>query len=226
METTGGKLNPEIWAEIGRKWITGVTPSHLSRQYGVTRRAITQAAERYGWGRLPEHEIHAATQAKLHGIEYVAAQVTAPATRAKIIDEAADARARLIRKHQRDWDALYLIRADAYLILRGQNPKVIADAQKTDGGATMMVRDLEFKDMKDRVSFARKLIEIFEADVRALSAAQEGERRANGFDYKAQQQVDAKDETAERERKRLMASLVQTASAIKAMQVQKQTESA
>jgi hypothetical protein len=106
-----GKLNPETWAEIGKKWITGVTSSHLSREYGVTRRAITQAAERYGWVRLPEHEIHAATQAKLHGIDYVAAQVTVPGTRAKIIDEAADARAHLIRKHQRDWDALYLIRA-------------------------------------------------------------------------------------------------------------------
>jgi hypothetical protein len=203
-----GKLNPEIWAEIGRKWITGVTPSHLAREYGVTRRAITQAAERYGWVRLPEHEIHAATQAKLHSIEYVATQVTAPGTRATIIDEAADARARLVRKHQRDWDALYLIRADAYLILRGQNPKVIADAQKTDGGATMMVRDLEFKDLKDRVGFARKLIEIFEADARALSTAQEGERRSNGMDYKAQAENKQVDEAEQRERKALIASLV------------------
>jgi hypothetical protein len=202
-----GKLNPEIWAEIGRKWITGVTPSHLSREYGVTRRAITQAAERYGWVRLPEHEIHAATQAKLHGIEYVATQVTAPGTRAMIIDEAADARARLLRKHQRDWDALYLIRADAYLILRGQNPKVLADAQKTDGGATMMVRDLEFKDMKDRVGFARKLIEIFEADARALSTAQEGERRSNGMDYKAQAEAKV-DESEARERRELIEKLV------------------
>jgi hypothetical protein len=204
-----GKLNPEIWSEIGRKWITGVTPSHLSREYGVTRRAITQAAERYGWVRLPEHEIHAATQAKLHGIDYVAAQVTAPGTRAKIIDEAADARAHLIRKHQRDWDALYLIRADAHLILRGQNPKVLADAQKTDGGARMMVRDLEFKDMKERVGFARKLIEIFEADARALSTAQEGERRSNGMDYKAQAESKQVDEAEARERKALVASLVQ-----------------
>lgn len=203
-----GKLNPEIWSEIGRKWITGVTPSHLSREYGVTRRAVTQAAERYGWVRLPEHDIHAATQAKLHGIEYVAAQVTASGARAKIMDEAADARARLIRKHQRDWDALYLIRADAHLILRGQNPKVIADAQKTDGGATMMVRDLEFKDMKDRVGFARKLLEIFEADARALSTAQEGERRSNGMDYKAQAESKQVDEVEARERKALIASLV------------------
>jgi hypothetical protein len=204
-----GKLNPETWAEIGRKWITGVTPSQLSRDYGVTRRAITQAAERYRWVRLPEHEIHAATQAKLHGIDYVAAQVTAPGTRAKIIDEAADARACLTRKHQRDWDALYLIRTDAHLILRGQNPKVIADAQKTEAGATMMVRDLEFKDMKDRVGFARKLIEIFEADARALSTAQEGERRSNGMDYKAQAETKQVDEVEARERKALVASLVQ-----------------
>jgi hypothetical protein len=203
-----GKLNPEIWAEIGKNWITGVTPSQLSREYGVTRRAITQAAERYGWVRLPEHEIHAATQAKLHGIDYVAAQVTAPGTRATIIDEAADARARLTRKHQQGWDALYLIRADAHLILRGQNPKVIADAQRTDGGATMMVRDLEFKDMKDRVGFARKLIEIFEADARALSTAQEGERRSNGMDYKAQAENKQVDEAEQRERKALIASLV------------------
>ncbi len=210
-----GKLNPEIWAEIGRKWITGVTPSQLSREYGVTRRAITQAAERYKWVRIPEEEIQAATQAKLQVTDHVAALVNSPGTRGRAVDEAADARARLIRKHQRDWEALYLIRADAHLILRGQNPKIIADGQKTDRGATMMVRDLEFKDMKDRVGFARKLIEIFEADVRALSAAQEGERKANGFDYKAQQQTDARDETEERDRKRLLASLSESLNALK-----------
>jgi hypothetical protein len=73
----------------------------------------------------------------------------------------------------------------------------------------MMVRDLEFKDMKERVGFARKLIEIFEADARALSTAQEGERRSNGMDYKAQAESKQVDEAEARERKALVASLVQ-----------------
>jgi hypothetical protein len=55
-----------------------------------------------------------------------------------------------------------------------------------------------------------------------LNTAQEGERRANGFDYKAQQATDTKDEEAERERnqrKKLLASLSESLNAFKGIPV-------
>jgi predicted DNA-binding protein YlxM (UPF0122 family) len=211
------KLTPAQWLEIRELYIQGVSISRISRDFDIARTSIKARAKKHQWVKLSPEEIEEAAQAKLHAVHSVS-------TRAEIVDKVADARVQMIQKHQRAWDKLYKVRDDAHRILEGQRPRTIAHRRVSEGGAEEIVRDLEFKDMKDRVGFARKLIEIFEADGRALSAAQEGERRANGFDYKAQQATDTKDEGAERERKRLMASLVQTANAIKAMQVQKQTE--
>ena len=65
------------------------------------------------------------------------------------------------------------------------------------------------QEMKDRINLAGRLIAMYEADARALSTAQEGERRAHGMDYKAQSEAKQQDEVEARERKALVASLVQ-----------------
>jgi hypothetical protein len=62
---------------------------------------------------------------------------------------------------------------------------------------------------KDRINLAGKLIAMFEADARALNTAEEGERRAHGMDYKAQAKNKQVDEVETRQRKALVASLVQ-----------------
>jgi predicted DNA-binding protein YlxM (UPF0122 family) len=202
------KLTPAQWLEIRELYIQGVSISQISRDFDIARTSIKARAKKQNWVKLSPEEIEEAAQAKLHAVHSVS-------TRAEIMDKVADARAHLIQKHQRAWDKLYKVRDDAHRILEGQRPRTIAHSRVSEGGAEEIVRDLEFKDMKDRVGFARKLIEIFEADVRALSAAQEGERKANGFDYKAQQQSEAKDEAGERKRKELLASLSESLNALR-----------
>jgi hypothetical protein len=196
------KLTPAQWLEIRELFIQGVSISQISRDFDIARTSIKARARKQQWVKLSPEEIEEATQAKLHAVHSVS-------TRAEIVDKVADARAQMIQRHQRAWDRLYKVRDDAHRILEGQRPKTIAHSRVSEGGAEEIVRDLEFKDMKDRVGFARKLIEIFEADARALSTAQEGERRSNGMDYKAQAEGKQVDEVEARERKALVASLVQ-----------------
>jgi predicted DNA-binding protein YlxM (UPF0122 family) len=194
-------LTPAQWLEIRELYIQGVSISQISRDFNIARTSIKARARKQNWMKLSPEEIEEATQAKLHAVHSVS-------TRAEIVDKVADARAQMIQKHQRAWYKLYKVRDDAHRILEGQRPRTIAHSTVSEGGAEEIVRALEFKDMKDRVGFARKLIEIFEADARALSTAQEGERRSNGMDYKAQAENKQVDEVEQRERKALIASLV------------------
>jgi predicted DNA-binding protein YlxM (UPF0122 family) len=196
------KLTLAQWLEIRELYIQGVSISQISRDFDIARTSIKARAKKQNWVKLSPEEIEEATQAKLHAVHSVS-------TRTEIVDKVADARAQLFQKHQRAWDKLYKVRDDAHRILEGQRPRTIAHRRVSEGGAEEIVRDLEFKDMKDRLGFARKLIEIFEADARALSTAQEGERRSNGVDYKAQAESKQVDEVEARERKALVASLVQ-----------------
>jgi uncharacterized protein RhaS with RHS repeats len=145
--------------------------------------------------KIPREDIEEVVQAKVHG-GHLSAD---PLSKAEFIERVADERARLVGRHQKDWSKVYSLRADAYAVLSGQQPKVITMDYET---ATAL-------ETKDRINLAGKLIAMYEADARALSTAQEGERRANGMDYKAQSEVKQVDEAEARERKALVASLVQ-----------------
>jgi hypothetical protein len=58
-------------------------------------------------------------------------------------------------------------------------------------------------DVDERVSRAAKLLTMVDKDANSLMRAQEGQRRAYGFDYK-QQEAETKDDEAARERRREM----------------------
>jgi hypothetical protein len=202
------KLTPEEWKKVGELYVANIPVLRISKQFGVARISIERAAKRYGWVKIPQGDIEAVVQAKVHGGHLS----NDPNVKAEFIEKVAGERARLVGRHQRDWGKVYSLREDAYAILSGQRPKVITMDYET---ATTL-------EMKDRINLAGKLIAMFEADARALNTAQEGERRANGFDYKAQQATDTKDEEAERERnqrKKLLASLSESLNAFKGIPV-------
>ena len=189
------KLTPEEWKKVGELYVANIPVLRISRQFGVARISIERAAKRYGWVKIPPGDIEAVVQAKVHGGHLS----SDPLCKAEFIEKVADERARLVGRHQKDWGKVYSLRADAYAVLSGQRTQVITMDYET---ATTL-------EMKDRINLAGRLIGMYEADARALSTAQEGERRAHGMDYKAQSEAKQADEAEARERKALVASLVE-----------------
>ena len=198
------RLSKDEWAMLAKDYAADISVAQLARKYGVARQTIMERAKNQGLAVRPKEEIYDATQAKLQGVSYNAT----PEAKAALTHAIADDRARLIQEHQRGWRKVHDLRADAYLILEGKRPKIIREMRQTEGGATL-IADLQFKDLKERAKFAQMVIAMYEADARALSTAQEGERRSNGMDYKAQAESKQVDEVEARERKALVASLVQ-----------------
>jgi hypothetical protein len=183
------KLASERWEEIEQRYTEGAPVSTLARDFNVSRARITRRASKDGWHRQ---------QAGL-----VPARVPGPrqdGPSGSVTDDVAkrasplDQRALLSERHQAAWAEVYALRNDAYRILKGER--------------TTLLRDVGADPMQARVSAAEKLIAMFDKSVRALALAQEGERRAHGFDYRQQQEVRAEDEAAVRRRRELAAAII------------------
>ncbi|WP_457094712.1 hypothetical protein [Microvirga sp. P5_D2] len=89
------------------------------------------------------------------------------------------------------------MREDAFRLLKGEKPGFLKD---------LVGHDLT--GLESRVSLAAKLFTIVEKATRALLMAQEGERRAHGFDYKQQQEKTAEDEAALSRRREMAVSII------------------
>ena len=189
------KLTPEEWKKVGELYIANMSVLRISRQFGVARISIERAAKRFGWVKIPREDIEEVVQAKVHGGHLS----TDPHAKAEFIEKVADERALLMRRHKDGWRKVYAIRDDAHAVLSGKQTKVL----------TLDYEEVTSMDTRERISLAGKLLAMFEADARALSTAQEGERRSNGMDYRAQAESKQVDEVEARERKALVASLVQ-----------------
>jgi hypothetical protein len=189
------KLTPEEWTKVGELYVANVPVLRISKQFGVARISIDRAAKRYGWVKIPQGDIEEVVQAKVHGGHLS----TDPQAKAEFIEKVADERALLMRRHKKGWEKVYAIRDDAHAVLSGRQTKVL----------TLDYEEVTTMDARERINLAGKLLAMFEADARALSTAQEGERRSNGMDYKAQAESKQVDEVEARERKALVASLVQ-----------------
>ena len=189
------KLTPEEWKKVGELYVANIPVLRISKQFGVARISIERAAKRYGWVKIPQGEIDKVVQGKVHGGHLS----TDPQGKAEFIEKVADAKARLVGRHQKDWSKVYAIRDDAHAVLSGGRTKVL----------TLDYEEVTSMETRERINLAGKLLAMFEADARALSTAQEGERRSNGMDYKAQAETKQHDEVEARERKALVASLVQ-----------------
>jgi hypothetical protein len=188
------KLTPEEWTKVGELYVANIPVLRISKQFGVARISVERAAKRYGWVKIPRDDIDEVMQAKVHGGHLS----TDPQAKAEFIEKVADERAILMRRHKKGWEKVYAIRDDAHAVLSGRQTRVL----------TLDYEEVTSMDTRERINLAGKLLAMFEADARALSTAQEGERRSNGMDYKAQAESKQVDEVEARERKALVASLV------------------
>ncbi|MBM6583340.1 hypothetical protein ILT44_24360 [Microvirga sp. BT689] len=175
----------EVWDEIARQYQAGIVVSGIAKTFNVSRVRIRLQAERFGWTRgtaeggaavSPEENSGAAPQVG-------ADAVTSPPAREGLFD-----------RHRGEWEPLYELRADAYRILRGETPRILAAVEPSS--------------VLERIDLAKDLLALAEKDAKALMMAQEGERRAHGLDYKQQQEAQTEDEAQARRRRELVASVV------------------
>ncbi|KLK90067.1 hypothetical protein AA309_28005 [Microvirga vignae] len=179
------------WEKIAQQYADGVSVSAIARTFNVSRARISRRAKQSGWVR--------------GGVEDVSARTSRPAQdeppgsseegREGATDRG-DPRGSLMQRHRDAWPQVWALRGDAYRILKGEEPVLLAGL-KEDGAK-----------VEDRVSLAESLIAMFDRDAKALSMAQEGERRAYGIDYKQQQVTAAQDEASVRRRRELGASIL------------------
>ncbi|MBL0406265.1 hypothetical protein JKG68_20100 [Microvirga aerilata] len=101
-----------------------------------------------------------------------------------------------VERHRAAWAEVYGLRDDAHRILKGEQPKSIPDVAVTDAQA--------------RLSLAVKVMALFEKEVRALTVAQEGERRAYGLGTKPHQEASAEGEAHIRQRCEVIDSILST----------------
>lgn len=72
----------------------------LSRRYGVTKAAISQRAKKEGWLQDVSGVVDRLAEAKLNGV----LNTVNPQKKAEALDRAAEAKAAVITRHQREWD--------------------------------------------------------------------------------------------------------------------------
>ncbi len=98
----------------------------------------------------------------------------------------------MIRQHRREWRDLDRLRREAIRAASASHsPPAHLSPEKASRWST-----------KEQLGHAKLLMTLYKNAVELLSAKQEAERRAHGFDYKIQQEVGAVDKVkAERDAK-------------------------
>jgi hypothetical protein len=178
------KVTSEMWDEIERQYADGARIAVLAREFNVSRARITRRASRYGWRRQETGDGNATAPGQT--------QDQPPGSLSGGTPQ--DQRTLLFERHRAAWAQEYDLRDDAFRVLKGEKTKLLPD--------------IAAEDVQVRVSFAEKLIAMAHQSARALTIAQEGERRAYGFDYKQQQEASVEDEATARRRRELTDSIL------------------
>jgi hypothetical protein len=185
------ELVSEPWDDIERQFSEGVHIDALASRFNVSRSQIRRRASKLGWVRKGGGDGEAAAprarqdkaQRSLRG------DVTGEAS-------VADQRAAIVERQRTAWGGVYGLRDDAHRILKGQRPKFI--------------KDVAVDNAQERVSLAVKVMAMFEKEARALTVAQEGERRAYGLSSKQHQEPSGEGEAQIRQRCELIDSILST----------------
>lgn len=229
-----GEYTESLWDLIRQEYQAGASVNALSKKHGPSRPSIDYRARTQGWYRDPlMQEAIAATAAatlksknkkdtvKRAGLLFAAHSAEAfagdyAADKASPVERIARDRVQLIEDHQTAWDDIYQLREDAKRLLRGEPTRVLVQPKNiyAEDGTTILER-AELLTLTKRVSLAAKLIAIFEADARAMMTAQEGERRAYGFDYKTQLEDTSIDQNALRRRRELAGNVIELVKQLK-----------
>jgi hypothetical protein len=188
------KVAPDVWDEIERQYRAGIAVNVLAKMFKVSRATIERKAIQFGWGRDPVDagDLVVARQEEASG--------SSQAPRQGGVAQGSDPHALLIEQQRAAWEELCALREDTYRILRGQKPKLL--------------KGFDVVDVADRLSLAAAVIRMVEKEARSLMIAQEGERRAYGYDYKQQQASQAEDEATARQRAELIGSFLNTVDAL------------
>jgi hypothetical protein len=181
------ELAPEIWHEIARQYTAGVAVAVIARAFKVSRARIKRKAEQLGWTRAQAND------------DVVPRMVHSGSSKAgtSAVASAAHRRSVLIERHRAAWDEISAVRQDAYRLLRGEEPQII--------------KDLATGDVDERLSRAARLLTMVDKDTNSLMRAQEGQRRAYGFDYKQQEAETKEDEAALEQRAEMVDSILELA---------------
>lgn len=88
------------WEQIRAEYEAGATQSQLSRDHGVSRRAIQKRIQSEGWAQDISGTLDRLTEAKVAGV--VAG--CDPKKKAQALDAAADRKAAVIARHKQEWE--------------------------------------------------------------------------------------------------------------------------
>lgn len=88
------------WESIRAEYEVGASQSDLSKRYGVSRTAIQKRIRAEGWVQDISGTVNRMAEAKVAGV--VAG--CNPQKKAEALDRAAEAKAAVITRHQREWD--------------------------------------------------------------------------------------------------------------------------
>jgi hypothetical protein len=117
------------------------------------------------------------------------------------VAERADARTLLLKRHRAAWDDIHALGSEAMRILRREEPQIL--------------KGLVITDAEERLCGAERLLTLFSQDAGAPMLAQEGERRADGLDYKQLQEAQTEDEATASRRQELIASILSSTETMK-----------
>jgi hypothetical protein len=214
MAGSSRKLSDSEWMELGLEWAAQTMSNEkLAAKYGVTRPAINKAIKRYGWSRDPVimEALAESLKAKYSGPAFQdGPELLDGVTGGDVTEGVAGDRQQLILQHQQQWANIRLLRDDAFRLLRGLPTRLLAkplDHDIVDPETKKIIEKRETFTLTKRINLAHKIIATFEADARAMMTAQEGERRAWGFDYKTQQDGNQVSEHEMRRRNELIDNL-------------------
>ena len=188
------------WEKIEQQYADGVSVSALARTFDLSRARISRRAKHFGWVRGSVEDVSTPTSRPAQG----EAPGSSEERRQGPVD-CRDPRESLMQRHRAAWPEVWALRGDAYRILKGEQPVLLAGFK--EDGATL----------EDRLSLAESLFAMVGRDAKALSMAQEGERRAYGIDYKQQQATTAQDEAEVQRRRELASSIIRMVSDLRRM---------
>jgi hypothetical protein len=190
------EVSPETWDAIARQGRRRGPGRHhrsafhrFSREDPASRARIPRRANPLGGIRdgAEDGDVVAAVQTQ-------EAQPTAVAERA-------DARTLLLKRHRAAWDDIHALGSEAMRILRREEPQIL--------------KGLVITDAEERLCGAERLLTLFSQDAGAPMLAQEGERRADGLDYKQLQEAQTEDEATASRRQELIASILSSTETMK-----------
>jgi DNA invertase Pin-like site-specific DNA recombinase len=155
----------------------GASFNRVAKLLQISKNTVAKYARIEGWSaaKLAEEEDDEWSDQSDQG-----GQTVDPGHAISVLQQGESTLKSLVKEHQAEWNEIERLRVDALRCYQDETFRP-EDAPDTWGGS------------KDRLTYAGKLFSMYNTAANALMVAQEGERRAHGFDYRDQKKA-AKEE--------------------------------